>query len=272
MASGGGLVTKSCLTVATPWTVACQAPLSMGFSRQEYWNGLPFLLQATFLIQELNPDLLHCRQILYWLSYKGNPVASVRYSINPLSVALCSWNPVSIHRLALPFWFTRIPELDPELYPRGGSGTSGGFWKDPQRAALLRCWRGHWIEFLEEAYFFSSFRVRMKGTMGSSVERGGVAGCSTVYRLQGYCECRFMCLMHRESKHAETLECGAETGLLQGPSRTQVIRALKSSEVPGGFQQSIFKSQVGRGCGCRVCDQLEHNSLLGWWWVHSIGP
>ena len=27
---------------ATPWTVACQAPLSMEFSRQEYWSGLPF--------------------------------------------------------------------------------------------------------------------------------------------------------------------------------------------------------------------------------------
>ena len=27
---------------ATPWTVACQAPLSMGFPRQEYWSGLPF--------------------------------------------------------------------------------------------------------------------------------------------------------------------------------------------------------------------------------------
>ena len=27
---------------ATPWTVACQSPPSMGFSRQEYWNGLPF--------------------------------------------------------------------------------------------------------------------------------------------------------------------------------------------------------------------------------------
>ena len=27
---------------ATPWTVACQTPLSMGFSRQEYWSGLPF--------------------------------------------------------------------------------------------------------------------------------------------------------------------------------------------------------------------------------------
>ena len=39
---GGGLVAKSCLTLAIPWTVACQAPLSMGFSRQEYWSGLPF--------------------------------------------------------------------------------------------------------------------------------------------------------------------------------------------------------------------------------------
>ena len=29
---------------ATPWTVAFQAPLSMGFSRQEYWSGLPFLI------------------------------------------------------------------------------------------------------------------------------------------------------------------------------------------------------------------------------------
>ena len=27
---------------ATPWTIASQAPLSMGFSRQEYWSGLPF--------------------------------------------------------------------------------------------------------------------------------------------------------------------------------------------------------------------------------------
>ena len=27
---------------ATPWTAVCQAPLSMGFSRQQYWSGLPF--------------------------------------------------------------------------------------------------------------------------------------------------------------------------------------------------------------------------------------
>ena len=38
----GGLVAKSCLTLATPWAVAHQAPLSMEFSRQEYWSGWPF--------------------------------------------------------------------------------------------------------------------------------------------------------------------------------------------------------------------------------------
>ena len=35
-------VAQSCPTLCGPWTVAHQAPLSMGFSRQEYWSGLPF--------------------------------------------------------------------------------------------------------------------------------------------------------------------------------------------------------------------------------------
>ena len=121
----------------TPWTVAHQAPLSVGFPRQEYWSGLSFpsagnipdpgiepgspallewaavpssrgsskpgiqprsptlqansslseppgklkntgvgslsLLQGIFLTQEHNWGLPHCRQILYQLSYQGNP-------------------------------------------------------------------------------------------------------------------------------------------------------------------------------------------------------
>ena len=36
------LVAQSCLTLCDPMTVARPAPLSMGFSRQEYWSGLPF--------------------------------------------------------------------------------------------------------------------------------------------------------------------------------------------------------------------------------------
>ena len=97
----------------TPWTVAHQAPLSMGFTRQEYWSRLPCpppgdlpnpgieprssalqadslaseppgmpkntgmgslsLLQGIFLTQELNLGPLHCRWILYQLSYLGSP-------------------------------------------------------------------------------------------------------------------------------------------------------------------------------------------------------
>ena len=39
---GGGLVTKSCPTLEIPCTVVCQALLSMGFPRHEFWSGLPF--------------------------------------------------------------------------------------------------------------------------------------------------------------------------------------------------------------------------------------
>ena len=39
---GGGLVAQFCPTRVTPWTIAHQVPLSIGFSRQEYWSGLPF--------------------------------------------------------------------------------------------------------------------------------------------------------------------------------------------------------------------------------------
>ena len=35
---------RACTFFATPWAAACQAPLSVEFSRQEYWRGLPFLL------------------------------------------------------------------------------------------------------------------------------------------------------------------------------------------------------------------------------------
>ena len=48
---------------ATPWTVAHQAPLSMGFSRKEYWSGLPCPLQRIFLTQGSN---LHLLCLLHW--------------------------------------------------------------------------------------------------------------------------------------------------------------------------------------------------------------
>ena len=42
----------------TPWTVAHQVPLFVGFSRQEYWCGLRFSSPGIFPAQTLNPHLL----------------------------------------------------------------------------------------------------------------------------------------------------------------------------------------------------------------------
>ena len=57
---------------ATPGTGALQALLSMEFSRQEYWSGLPFPLQVIFPTQGLNPGLPHCRWIFFnCLNHQG---------------------------------------------------------------------------------------------------------------------------------------------------------------------------------------------------------
>ena len=62
-----------CLTLCDPWTVARQAPLSMGFSRQEYWSGLPFLLQVICPTQGANLHLLHWQADSLPLSRRGSP-------------------------------------------------------------------------------------------------------------------------------------------------------------------------------------------------------
>ena len=59
----GGLLTKSCTTLATPWTTACQAPLSMGFPRQNTGVGWHFLLQGIFPTQGWNPCPLHSQEV-----------------------------------------------------------------------------------------------------------------------------------------------------------------------------------------------------------------
>ena len=51
------LIAKSCQTLATPWTVPCQAPLCMGFPRLEYWSGWPFPSPGDLPIQGSNPKL-----------------------------------------------------------------------------------------------------------------------------------------------------------------------------------------------------------------------
>ena len=75
-----GCVLNCVWLLATPWTVALRVPLSMEFSRQEYWNECHFLLQGIFLTQGSNPHLLH---LLHWwvnslpLSHLGSPKAAL---------------------------------------------------------------------------------------------------------------------------------------------------------------------------------------------------
>ena len=70
----------------TPWNIAHQAPLSMGFSRQEYWSGLPFSTPGDLL----NPDLC-LFHLLHWqadslpLYHLGSPWTDM--------------NKIQIHRL-----------------------------------------------------------------------------------------------------------------------------------------------------------------------------
>ena len=53
----------------TPETVAYQAPLSMGFSRQEYWSGLPFPSPGDLPEPGIKPESLALQQTLYPLSH-----------------------------------------------------------------------------------------------------------------------------------------------------------------------------------------------------------
>ena len=65
-------MSHSCIWLfVTPWTLARQAPLSMGFLRQEYWSGDHPLLQGSSQPRERTGFFLHCRQILHPLSHQG---------------------------------------------------------------------------------------------------------------------------------------------------------------------------------------------------------
>ena len=83
----------------TPWTVARQAPLSMGSSRQEYWSELPcphampgintgvgfhFLLQGIFPTWRSNPRLLSLLQWQAVISHFGKQIEATRSSLLPM--------------------------------------------------------------------------------------------------------------------------------------------------------------------------------------------
>ena len=72
----GGLVAKSYPTLATPWTIAHQAPLSMEIFSQEYWSGLPFPSPRDLPEPEIEAGFPTLQADFYQLFPQGSPLHS----------------------------------------------------------------------------------------------------------------------------------------------------------------------------------------------------
>ena len=98
------------LLIATPWTVACQAPLSMGFPRQEYWSGLPCPPPGDLPYPGIEPVFL-----------KSPALASVFFTTNATWEALIyswgqqtmAWQPDPAHHqfLQIKFYWNPVPSI-----------------------------------------------------------------------------------------------------------------------------------------------------------------
>ena len=68
-----------------PIDCARQAPLSMGFSRQQYWSGLSFPSPGDLPDPGIKLGFLHCRQMIYQLSYEGSLEMKIMVPISSIS-------------------------------------------------------------------------------------------------------------------------------------------------------------------------------------------
>ena len=86
--TGSGLAAKSYPTLSTPWTVACQAPLSTGFSRQEYWSGLPCpspLIVFYLVLKSMDfwayTTLILFKHLVAWMCYRYFQLVSSKLNL-----------------------------------------------------------------------------------------------------------------------------------------------------------------------------------------------
>ena len=137
-----GLVAQLCLTLATLWTAACQAPLSMGFSKQGYWSGLPFSSPGALPdpgMEPSSPALVNgsfatepTGKSFPSLTYRVNredPIHATYLGVNTLSGTVSKWSQLgsyvkvgfrgpgmcSKYSPILATWQWHIPTPPPEL-------------------------------------------------------------------------------------------------------------------------------------------------------------
>ena len=119
------LITQVMLDSATPWPVAHQAPLSRGFSRQEYWSGLPCLPPGIFPTQGSYPCLLH---LLHWQAGSLPPVPPGKPKAVP------QW--FSDHKPQAP-GFPGNPALKLPVHPPGDSALPAATLQKEEKATAF---------------------------------------------------------------------------------------------------------------------------------------
>ena len=105
----------------TPWTVARQAPLPMGFPRQEYWNGLPFPSPGDLPYWRIEPHLLHWQADSLPLSYQGSPRTLLMLVCSPFSFPNCILS-------CCPFSTVRVLQGNVTSSPASGLSLAGVKW------------------------------------------------------------------------------------------------------------------------------------------------
>ena len=127
----------SCVRVfAAPWTVAHQAPLSMGFSKQEYWSGLPFPPPGDLPKPGIKPTSL---SLLHWQACSLPLVPPEKPNFIRMQISQhFPWAPLVGHGVScpvLPPSAPRPPQLS--LGPGAATGYSFCLWSWHLQPVLL---------------------------------------------------------------------------------------------------------------------------------------
>ena len=95
------LFTQSCLTLIIPVSVAWQTPLSIGFSRQEYWSGLPFLSPEDLIEPGTEPASPALQEDSLPLRDQGSSPASVAVPKSQLMLPILASQVAQWYRICL---------------------------------------------------------------------------------------------------------------------------------------------------------------------------
>ena len=164
----GALVTKSCLTLATPWTVAYQVTLSTGLLLERIleWVAMPSS-RGSFRPRNRTRGLLRCRQILYRLSYEGgpaHPIGCFKWKGNPVISCPLALGRLCFHGLSLWSPSSYSDLRTSSSFSKGCTHTSVFFTSNINFAeAFVRLKRMFWLHM----WFFSTFHYLFSSLLKS---------------------------------------------------------------------------------------------------------